>query len=133
VNTCTICGRLGQSITTVGCEHCRTSQNDLAVYNENYKAKGYHSKSEMRRVEIMKAEDAKPREWFIYDGHSEVPQISGPAIAYAETIHVVEYSALTEANARLEIALKALEEIAEWNEDAYEVCIEALAKIKGMG
>lgn len=34
------------------------------------------------------------REWTVFDGHSDCPNISGPAIAYAENIKVIESSSI---------------------------------------
>lgn len=45
--------------------------------------------------------EVKPREWHIFDGSTDKQRICGPDIAYAEVIHVIEFSAYQKAIAAL--------------------------------
>lgn len=85
--------------------------------SDDYKTKGYASRSEMRRVEHMKqAEQADqpqaPREWWIRLRANDIQNVpTYEAILEGDPyIHVVEYAELERVKAEIERLRAALEE-----------------------
>lgn len=91
---------------------------------EDFKKKGYHSKSEMRRIEIMKESNKKPREWTLRihsnnDGGGYI--YSGDDVEYPKDdyLEVIEKSAYEQVKKQLEIAKKAIKNRAHVPNVAY--------------
>lgn len=72
------------------CEHGRTSVCDHCAAEREQDAEREPVKESGGRV------------WTVYDGHTGSPRLSGPNIAYAENIHVIEYSAFEQIKRELE-------------------------------
>jgi hypothetical protein len=79
-------------------QYLREELGGEQMSQDDFKAKGYHSKSEMRRMETMTQAGKRPREWHLFDtGGWKVAQPHPPANHKDEYVHVVEYAAYRKA------------------------------------